>query len=190
MTSIARVAQLALVAALGLPVSCTERSLSEPPVDTGTFVPPPTKPQRTQAEWDFWPWDAVRFTGPATMGALMKPDTIPGRVLVSLTARPTASDSVRLEYGGCSFGVRLYRDSALTNPPVWDNRLPPNAGCFAVLIFESVRAASPLSLRIGAVNTSTLSDSLSAGRYWAAITLKMDGSVRLIPAGTVDISPP
>jgi hypothetical protein len=38
-------------------------------------------------------------------------------------------DSVRVTFGSCSFGLRLYRDSLLHAPPLWDNRPAPNADC-------------------------------------------------------------
>lgn len=167
---------LAIFCSLAAIVSCADNT-------------PVASLQRTEAEWNQWPWNRSRADGSLTFSASVRSDTVPGQLVVSLVATPSGTSPVYFEYGYCSFGVRLYRTEALTSTPAWDNR-PAFSPCPLALLWHNIPVNQPLTIRVGTIRPSTLSDSLPAGRYWAAIVVGGDTTRRLVPVGSVDIVRP
>ena len=80
-------------------------------------------------DWNRWPCMSAQIPASVQLsGRVISTDS--GRAFQSIIVfRNPGPDSVRVRFGSCSFGLRLYRDSSLRAEPVWDNRPVPNAGC-------------------------------------------------------------
>lgn len=95
-------------------------------------------------------------------------------------------DSVRVTFGSCSFGLRLYRDSLLHTPPLWDNRPAPNVDCtlegHLLMLAPGERREHVVWLARGVVAGAP-----PPGRYAATITWRptTTAPVRDVPAGSV-----
>lgn len=170
-----RFVQLAILCSLAATISC-DNSSTEPLV-------------RSPGEWDLWPWHTSTSDGVFTLSGVVQPDSVIGQFSVSLLGSTTHTANQTLSHGACSFALRLYRDEALSSAPSWDNRPSLNSPpCPLPLLHSYISASTPMTKRVGTIKPSTLSDSLPSGKYWVAIVLKLDQSVRLIPAGAVTIT--
>lgn len=177
MRTLQLVATFAMLCSVGAIASCSDSS----PVESL---------QRTESEWDQWPWHSSSFDGVVSLGGTVQPDSVVGQFSVSLLASTTQTSTVQFSHGACAFSVRLYRDEALTSEPAWDNRPPQGSACILPLYHQYISATTPLNKRIGTIKPTALSDSLPSGKYWVAVVLKLNQSVRVVPAGAVFITRP
>lgn len=180
-----RATQLALIGAAAILMGCAEAPVESP--GSGSEV---ANWQRTQTEWDQWPWHSSSFDGVVALGGAVQPDSVMGQFSVSLLASTTQTTTVSFAHGACAFGVRLYRDEALQSEPAWDNRPPQGSGCILPLYYQYIGATTPLNKRIGTIKPTALSDSLPNGKYWVAVVLKLNQTVRVVPAGAVFVARP
>jgi hypothetical protein len=106
-----------------------------------------------------------------------------------LVFRNTSSDSVRVRFGSCSFGLRLYADDpALRTEPLWDNRPGPNADC-TLEGHEVTLGPKEQRERVVSLGFGLLTQLPAPGQFFATITWRAssDAPVRDVPAGRVVI---
>lgn len=80
-------------------------------------------------DWDAWPWMDAQIPPPVQVSASVVPIDSGRDFQGILIFHNSGRDSVRVTFGSCSFGFRLYRDNLQHAPPLWDNRPVPNAAC-------------------------------------------------------------
>ena len=123
---------------------------------------------RDERAWNGWPWMEARIPPQVQLSATVVPTDSARDLQGTLAFRNVGRDSVRIMFGDCSFGLRLYPDSSL-RPPLWDNRPAPNVDCTLeghvlllgpgerreqlVWLMRDVRAGSPPSGRYSATIT-------------------------------------
>lgn len=135
--------------------------------------------------WDAYPWSVVRIEGPSpTIAAFLAPASdMPGLQRSVIVVTNPGPDSLRLFFGPCDFGLRLYQNASLQGAPVWDNRV---GSCDAVLHWLDVPPNETRSLPVwGFLNAVDLSGELRPGRYFVAVTWRSPTrrTVQVVPAG-------
>lgn len=80
-------------------------------------------------DWNTWPWMDAHIPPPVQLSARTASIDSARDFQGFLILYNPGRDSVRVTFGNCSFGLRLYRDNSLHTPPLWDNRLRPNVDC-------------------------------------------------------------
>ena len=80
-------------------------------------------------DWNAWPWMDAQIPSAVQLSASVVPIDSGRDFQGILIFHNSGRDSVRVLFGSCSFGLRLYRDSLQHAPPLWDNRPAPNADC-------------------------------------------------------------
>ncbi len=137
--------------------------------------------------WDAWPVMGTQITGRAVLTGTNADSA--GRRLVRLFAASAGPDTVRLDYGSCSFGLRLYRDSTFVAPPVWDSRPAPNTMCTLIAYVTVLPPAARGLLNSEQLPVDSLRRAVPAGRYFLAITWRADrrAPVQRVPAGALDL---
>jgi hypothetical protein len=80
-------------------------------------------------DWDRWPWMDAQIPTLVQLSASVVPIDSGRDFQGILIFHNSGRDSVRVTFGSCSFGLRLYHDSLQHTPPLWDNRPAPNSGC-------------------------------------------------------------
>ena len=136
--------------------------------------------------WESYPSSEVRFEGPTPrISAFLAPlSELPGLRAVVIITNP-GSDSLRVYYGPCDFGMRLYSSPSLIGSPNWDNRVD---GCDAVLFWLDVPPGESRTKPMYAyVDPAQLANNLPSGRYHAAVTWRtsLKSRVQMVPAGEV-----
>ena len=139
-------------------------------------------------DWNAWPWMSAQVPAQIELSAkAVATDSAPGFHAI-LILRNAGSDSVRIRFGSCSFGLRLYRDNAFRAPPLWDNRPGPNVACtlegHELRLGPNEQRAQVVSMGYG-----LLKQPPGPGRYFASITWRPSGEtpVRDVAAGGVVI---
>jgi hypothetical protein len=166
---------LAAVIAFSLTQACRSTSPAPPPPDV--------------RDWNAWPWMSAEIPPQVQLSARAVPtSTAPEHFQGILTFRNAGTDSARVTFGACSFGLRLYRDSSFDRPPLWDNRPGPNAVC--ILIGELV-TLGPHEQRDRVLSWApgVLARAPAPGRYVAAVTWRPSekAPIRNVAAGLVVI---
>lgn len=139
-------------------------------------------------DWNAWPWMHAHIPPPVQLSA---------RVVLLDSARDfqgilifqnAGRDSVTVSFGSCSFGLRLYGDSSLHAPPLWDNRLAPNVDC-TLELRRLMLAPGERREHVVWFTRSVIAGAPPAGRYTATITWRPSASepVRNVAAGNVVI---
>ena len=149
--------------------------------------PDSTGPSNAE-DWEAYPASEVRFEGPApTIGAFLAPvSELPGLRAVVVISN-VGSDSLRVYFGPCDFGLRLYSSPLLLGSPIWDNRVD---GCDAVLFWLDVPPGESRTKPMWAyLDPAQLSSKVPSGRYNAAVTWRtsLQSRVRMVLAGEVVI---
>jgi hypothetical protein len=137
--------------------------------------------------WSAWPWMSAEIPRQVHLSArVVQTDTAPERFQAILTLRNTGTDSTRVTFGACSFGLRLYRDSSFDRPPLWDNRPGTNADCILV---GYVVTLGPNQQRDRVLSSGVLAIAPAPGRYVAAITWRPSDKapIQNVAAGRVVI---
>lgn len=142
--------------------------------------------------WDEWPWmetsiasRVVAVTGTSTAQA-------PGMLRVSARFVNPGSDSVRVEHGACSFGVRLREvNGRALMPVVWDNR-PAGGACILPLFWFYVPAGGTHEVRVADVRASALVGVVPGAEYHVNVVWRNSatGSVQEVSAGVLVVSSP
>jgi hypothetical protein len=139
-------------------------------------------------DWNAWPWMDARIPPPVQLSASVVPIDSGRDFQGILIFHNSGRDSVRVMFGSCSFGLRLYRDSLLHTPPLWDNRPAPNADC---TLEGHVLMLGPDERREHVVwfAHSVVARAPPAGRYSATIVWRPSTAapVRDVAAGNVVI---
>ena len=137
--------------------------------------------------WDAWPWMDTEVFGSAAFRAA-RADSAAQRI-VRLLVRNAGTDTLRAQWGSCSFGVRLYRDAALAGSPVWDDRGPPNGACTLIGYYRELAPGEEGELAAPHVPVDSLRRALRPGRYFLAVALRATerGPLRVVPAGPLEL---
>jgi hypothetical protein len=148
-----------------------------------------TPPAPDVRYWNWWPWESAVIPPQVQLSASVVPtDTAPEYIQGILTFRNAGTDSARVTFGTCSFGLRLYRDSLFDGPPLWDNRPGPNVDCVG---FGYIVTLGPNEQRDRVFSTvpGVLARVPAPGRYVAAVTWRPSekAPVRNVPAGRIVI---
>ena len=136
------------------------------------------------ADRNTWPRHTAVFDGPVEYHAQVQP--VPGtasRLRAELVVRNPGPDTVRGEYGPCSFALRAYEVDEVAGPPVWDDRPHPAAVCEDIAYLVRI---APGAARTIQVERSSPKRLIRPGRYRFRIALKDQRDpavVREIPAG-------
>jgi hypothetical protein len=139
-------------------------------------------------DWTAWPWMSAQIPLRVQLSARTV-STDSGRGFQGvLIFHNTSPDSVRVRFGSCSFGLRLYTDSSLHSQPVWDNRPGPNADC-TLELHEVMLAPKEQRERVVSLGYGLLAQPPAPGRFFATITWRPsnDAPVRDVAAGNVVI---
>jgi len=105
-----------------------------------------------------------------------------------LILRNASRDSVRVKFGSCSFGLRLYHDSSQWAQPLWDDRPEPYAACTLegreLILGPHEQRDQVVSLGFGLLTRPP-----APGRFFATITWRRssEAAVREVAAGSVVI---
>jgi hypothetical protein len=139
--------------------------------------------------WNGWPWMSAEIPPSVQLSARTVLIGATRAFQGILVFHNTSSDSVRVRFGSCSFGLRLYADdTGLGSQPLWDNRPGPNADC--TLVGHEVMLG-PKEPREQAVSFGfgLLTQPPAPGRFFATITWRPsnDAPVRDVAAGWVVI---
>jgi hypothetical protein len=122
------------------------------------------------------------------MAAFLSPASEnPARRRAVVVFTNSARDSLRVYYGPCDFGVRLYPNPVFIGAPLWDKRVD---SCDAVLLWLDVPPGESRTKPMFAyVDHSAVGKQIRSGRYHAAVTWRPnpESRVRMIAAGTIDI---
>ena len=111
-----------------------------------------------------------------------------GRTHVLLVLTNVNNRPVRVEYGACSFVLRVYATPSREGRPAWDSALRPT-GCPDILLGATVPARGAAEVPAGSVGPEILGDSLPPGRYYLTLVLRPRGGVHLrLPAGEALLS--
>ncbi len=132
----------------------------------------------------------MRIEGPSpAIAAYLAPASeVPGLQRSVIVVTNPGPDSLRLLFGPCDFGLRLYQNASLQGAPVWDNRVD---SCDAVLKWLDVPPNETRSLPVwGFLNCVDLSDRLRPGRYFVAVTWRppTHRKVQVVPAGELRLA--
>lgn len=139
-------------------------------------------------DWNTWPWMTAQIPPSVQLSAKVVP-TDSGRAFEGvLILRNPGPDSVRVKFGSCSFGLRLYHDSSQWAQPLWDNRPEPYAGCTLegreLILGPHEQREHVVSLGFG-----LLTQPPAPGRFFATVTWRpsSEAAVREVAAGSVVI---
>jgi hypothetical protein len=105
-----------------------------------------------------------------------------------LVFRNLGPDSVRVRFGSCSFGLRLYRDNSLRAQPLWDNRPAPNVAC-TLEGRELTLGPDEQRERVVLLGVGLLMQPPPPGQFFATIAWRPsnEATVREVAAGSVVI---
>ena len=150
---------------------------------------PATTGSSSAEYWDAFPWSEVQFEGPAPLiSAFLTPATENPRFhRAVLVFTNTAPDSLRVLYGDCDFGLRLYPNASFIGSPVWDSRID---ACDLLLRWIDVPPGETRTRVVFAyVDPVDAAKRVSPGHYYAAVTWRSSRKslVRTVPAGEVSI---
>jgi hypothetical protein len=139
-------------------------------------------------DWNAWPWMSAQIPSPVELSAKAVP-TDSGRAFQGvLIFHNSGPDSVRVRFGSCSFGLRLYRDNSLRAQPLWDNRPAPNAAC-TLVGHELTIGPDEQREWVVLLGFGLLTQPPAPGQFFATITWRPSNetTVREIAAGSVVI---
>jgi len=98
-----------------------------------------------------------------------------------------SKDTVIVEHGACSVAVWVYSVEAVSGPPIWDNRLPPNTECILIGYLRQIPPQGHYDLPAGLVNTNRSPGLLPNGNYKVVLAvqndIRRDVPLVLLPAG-------
>lgn len=139
-------------------------------------------------QWDAWPWMTTDFIGTVGLSGTTDPDSEPGQAFVRLLVANPGPAQAQVQFGSCSFGIRLYANSELTGDPIWDNRPPAGSACTMELRILLVPAQGNKTMVTGVIDRSAIPGGFALGRNFVAITYRdsSKSAIRLIAAGTID----
>lgn len=131
---------------------------------------------------------AVHVEGPVpSISAFLAPLGEPGYEAAVIVVTNPAPVPVRVLYGACSFGLRLYSNASLRGTPAWELR--PD-GCEAALYFLEVPSRETRTRQAGMyLSRSDIRAVLDPGEYHAAVVWhgRDTGRTHLIPVGLVRV---
>jgi hypothetical protein len=121
---------------------------------------------------------ALRFMTTVTVAG-----QFPRQVRATTTVMNAGPSSVRFEHGACALTIRLWRDPYRSGLPVWrsEYRQRPQVkgqrrvsyACTTQLILRELPPGDTLSFNNNVPLIEVLADSLSDGRYWAGVELRL-----------------
>ena len=149
----------------------------------------PTSPIPDVPDSNAWPWMSAQIPAEVELSArVLSTDTAPEHFQGILTFRNAGRDSVRVTFGACSFGLRLYRDSSLNGQPQWDNRPGPNVDCL-MIGYDVTLGPSEQRDRVLSSAPGVLARIPAPGRYAAALPWRpsVNAPIRTVAAGSLVI---
>ncbi len=144
---------------------------------------------RESVDRDTWPRHMVVFHGRVEYQARV--EAVPGtadRVRARLVVRNPGPDTVRGEYGPCSFALRAYEVDELAHAPAWDDRPLPAAVCEDIA--NMVRLA-PREAHTILVERARLQRPIRPGRYQFRVAFRERGNaarIHEVPAGELRLA--
>jgi hypothetical protein len=136
--------------------------------------------------FDGWPYGDVHASSAFTFSAVGEVlETAPPEVNVRVTASNTSAATSEIQFGGCAFSVRVYRDPERRGRPSWHNVPAGGAACYDVLLIEHVAPGEQFTWDLGQFSPAILGDSLPTGTYYFSAAFHLNGSLRELFAGQV-----
>jgi len=117
--------------------------------------------------------------------------SLPQQTSVGVRLTNTGSSPAIVEHGACSVSVWLYRRDTTADGPAWQNVLPPQTACIAILYRRTIAPQESYDVTGAMLGARTIGDSLPAGSYLARVAIRRraapsgEGEVVVLDAGTV-----